>query len=119
MSYLIFEDAFQVRESGFLVHLFASTRQYYRQPQLSVLFKFHAVIVIAPRFLRSLSLLSFHSAYKNLHSSGIIPFSRTHVIDQVSILAPNKSPFDQTSALFFKAYDRRLFYPARTISVRS
>ena len=67
--------------------------------------------------LRSLSLWSFHNAYKNLHSSGSIPFSRTHVIDQVSILAPNKSPFGQTSALFFLAYDRRLFYPARTISV--
>jgi hypothetical protein len=89
------------QESEFLVHLFASTRQCYRQPQLSVLFKFHDVIVIAPQFLRSLSLWTFHNACMMSHSSGIIPFLRTHVIDRDSILAPNKSPFGQTSALFY------------------
>jgi hypothetical protein len=96
------------QESEFLVHLFASTRQCYRQPQLSVLFKFHDVIVIAPQFLRTLSLWTFHNACIMSHSSGIIPFLRTHVIDRDSILAPNKSPFGQTP--FFMVYDHRLFY---------
>jgi hypothetical protein len=62
------------------------------------LFKSMSLLRLLPGLQGPFHFGPFHNAYNMHHSSDTIPFLRTHVIDQVPILAPG-DPFGYLNAL--------------------